>query len=68
MNIQARIHPDGKWESYGIATHVKAAELHARRYPFSFSAVETRMQGREPILRHQVLNVITYDVKPDRND
>lgn len=73
MNVQARIvSTDDKeqysWQSYGVTTHERAAKSHAKRFPFCYSIIETRLEGREPIFRHEVTKVIDYAVKNLRGD
>ena len=56
-NIQARVQSRNgftySWENYGDVTHVAAAEKHARRFPFSYSVIETRDEYRGVIFTHE---------------
>jgi hypothetical protein len=70
-NTQARVKSAREhyaWESYGDVTHIGAAEQHARRYPFSYSVIETRWEGHETVFEHEVLKKIDYAISPLRGD
>lgn len=71
MNTQARVQSSREnysWESYGDVTHVRAAEKHAYRYPFSYSVIETRWENYDAVFVHEVVKKIEYAVSPKRGD
>lgn len=71
-NIQARVQSRNgftySWENYGDVTHIAAAEKHARRFPFSYSVIQTRDESRGVIFTHESVKVIDYRITPMRRD